>query len=107
MEAMDARQAYASSSIDKPTDTTGVTLLERLETDDTQLLLADDRVVVEEAIRELPERQQRILDLRFNEDMTQTEIAAQLGISQMHVSRLLSSALKSLEKSIGKEGETD
>jgi RNA polymerase sigma-B factor len=63
--------------------------------------------VVEEAIRELPDRQQRILDLRFNEDMTQTEIAAQLGISQMHVSRLLSSALKSLEKSIGKEGETD
>jgi RNA polymerase sigma-B factor len=106
MEAMDARQAYASSSIDKPTDTTGVTLLERLETDDTQLLLADDRVVVEEAIRELPERQQRILDLRFNEDMTQTEIAEQLGISQMHVSRLLASALKSLEKSIGKEGET-
>lgn len=106
MEAMDARQAYASSSIDKPTDATGVTLLERLETDDTHLLLADDRVVVEEAIRELPERQQRILDLRFNEDMTQTEIAEHLGISQMHVSRLLASALKSLEKSIGKEGES-
>jgi RNA polymerase sigma-B factor len=106
MEAMDARQAYASSSIDKPTDNTGVTLLERLETDDAQLLLADDRVVVEEAIRELPERQQRILDLRFNEDMTQTEIAEELGISQMHVSRLLASALKSLEKSIGKDGET-
>ena len=106
MEAMDARQAYASSSIDKPTDATGVTLLERLETDDTHLLLADDRVMVEEAIRELPERQQRILDLRFNEDMTQTEIAAHLGISQMHVSRLLAGALKSLEKSIGNEGES-
>jgi RNA polymerase sigma-B factor len=106
MEAMDARQAYASSSIDKPTDATGVTLLERLETDDTHLLLADDRVVVEEAIRELPERQQRILDLRFNEDMTQTEIAEHLGISQMHVSRLLASALKSLEKSIGYDGES-
>lgn len=106
MEAMDARQAYASSSIDKPTDTTGVTLLERLEADDTQLLLADDRVVVEEAIRELPERQQRILHLRFNEDMTQTEIADDLGISQMHVSRLLASALKSLEKSIGKDGKS-
>lgn len=105
MEAMDARQAYASSSIDKPTDTTGVTLLERLETDDVQLLLADDRVMVEEAISKLPERQQRILDLRFNEDMTQTEIAEELGISQMHVSRLLAGALKSLEKSIGKEGE--
>jgi RNA polymerase sigma-B factor len=106
IEAMDARQAYASSSIDKPAENTGVTLIERLEDDDVQLLLADDRVVVEEAVRELPERQQRILDLRFNEDMTQTEIAEELGISQMHVSRLLSSALKRLEKSIGKEEES-
>jgi RNA polymerase sigma-B factor len=105
IEAMDARQAYASSSIDRPTESTGVSLLERLETDDPQLQLADDRVVVEEAIRELPERQQRILDLRFNEDMTQTEIAAELGISQMHVSRLLASALDTLEKSIGKDEE--
>ncbi|HEX6286075.1 MAG TPA: sigma-70 family RNA polymerase sigma factor [Acidimicrobiia bacterium] len=107
VEALDARQAYASSSIDKPADNTGVTLLERLEDDDVQLLLADDRVVVGEAVSQLPERQQRILDLRFNEDLTQTEIAEELGISQMHVSRLLASALESLKKSIGKEGESD
>jgi RNA polymerase sigma-B factor len=106
LEAMDARQAYASSSIDKPAESTGVTLLERLEDDDMGLALADDRVVVEEAIKQLPDRQQRILDLRFNEDMTQTEIADQLGISQMHVSRLLASALKKLEKTIGEEGES-
>lgn len=105
-EAMDARQAYASSSIDKPAESTGVSLLERLENDDLQLLMADDRVVVEQAVSKLPERQQRILDLRFNEDMTQTEIADELGISQMHVSRLLASALKSLEKMIGKEEES-
>lgn len=105
LEAMDARHAYASSSIDKPAEATGVTLLERLEDDDVHLMLADDRVVVEEAIGELPERQQRILALRFNEDLTQTEIAEELGISQMHVSRLLASALESLKKSIGKDGE--
>lgn len=101
LEAVDARQAYASSSIDKPAENTGVSLLDRIEDDDTQLRLADDRIMVEEAIRALPERQQRIVDLRFNEDMTQTEIAEQLGISQMHVSRLLAGALKELEKSIG------
>lgn len=106
LEAMDARHAYASSSIDKPAESTGVTLLERLENDDTSLALADDRLVVEEAMKDLPERQQRILDLRFNEDMTQTEIAEVLGISQMHVSRLLASALKKLENTIGKEGES-
>lgn len=105
VEAIDARQAYASSSIDRPAETTGVSLLERLENDDVELLMADDRVVVEEAVKRLPERQQRILDLRFNEDMTQTEIAEELGISQMHVSRLLANALKSLEKSIGEEEE--
>lgn len=106
IEAMDARHAYASSSIDKPTEATGVTLVERLEDEDAHLQLADDRVVVEEAIRELPERQRRILGLRFNEDMTQTEIAEELGISQMHVSRLLASALKRMKKSIGKDGGT-
>lgn len=106
VEAMNARHAYASSSIDRPAESTGVTLLERLEDDDPGLLLADDRVVVEEAIKKLPERQQRILGLRFNEDMTQTEIASELGISQMHVSRLLSTALKTLGKSIGKEEES-
>ncbi len=106
IEAMDARQAYASSSIDKPAESTGLTLLERLVKDDLDLLMTDDRLVVEEAVKELPERQQRILDLRFNEDMTQTEIADQLGISQMHVSRLLASALKKLEKSIGRDTES-
>ncbi len=106
LEAVDARQAYASSSIDKPTEDTGVSLLDRIEDDDPQLRLADDRIMVEEAIRALPERQQRIVDLRFNEDMTQTEIAEELGISQMHVSRLLASALKTLEKSIGMDRES-
>lgn len=105
IEAMEVRQAYASSSIDKPGESTGVSILERLETADSDMLMADDRVVVEEAVKSLPERQRRILDLRFNEDMTQTEIAEELGISQMHVSRLLASALKSLEKTIGKSEE--
>lgn len=106
IEALDARNAYASSSMDEPTDNTGVTLLERLEEDDIRLLMADDRVVVQEAIKKLPERQQRILELRFNQDMTQSEIADEVGISQMHVSRLLSRAFYSLRESIGIDPET-
>jgi RNA polymerase sigma-B factor len=101
LEALDARQAYVSSSMDKPAESTGVTLLDRLEDDDLRLLMADDRVVVQRAMQELPERQQRILELRFNQDMTQSEIADEVGISQMHVSRLLSRALDTLKKSIG------
>lgn len=101
LEALEARQAYASSSMDKPADTTGVSLLERLEEDDARLLLTDDRLVVEEAIARLPERQQWILHLRFKEDLTQSEIAEEVGISQMHVSRLLTRALESLKNTIG------
>lgn len=100
IEALDARNAYVSSSMDKPAESTGLTLLERLEDDDIALLLADDRIVVEQAIQQLPERQQRILELRFNEDMTQSEIAEEIGISQMHVSRLLNRAFSSLRESI-------
>lgn len=100
LEAMDARNAYVSSSMDKPAESTGLTLLERLEDDDIRLLMADDRIVVEQAIEGLPKRQQRILELRFNQDMTQSEIAEEIGISQMHVSRLLNRALNSLRESI-------
>lgn len=107
-EAMEARQAYASSSMDKRSpDGSGVPLHDRLEDDDMHLFFADDRVVVEKAIMELPERQRKILHLRFNEDMTQSEIAEQVGISQMHVSRLLTSALEKLRESIGSEPDLD
>jgi RNA polymerase sigma-B factor len=77
-----------------------------MEDDDVRLLMADDRVMVEEAMAKLPERQQKILWLRFNDDLTQSEIADEIGISQMHVSRLLSRALSSLKKTIGNEAES-
>ncbi len=47
-------------------------------------------------VRNLPQREQRILYLRFVEDLTQSEIAEQIGLSQMHVSRLLRSSLAAL-----------
>lgn len=106
VEAMDARQAYVSNSIEKPAESTGITIRERLEEDDLRLLMTDDRIVVEEAVARLPERQQRILHLRFDEDKTQSEIADEIGISQMHVSRLLARALESLRSTIGEGAET-
>ena len=50
------------------------------------------------ALRDLPERERAILYLRFFEGLTQTEIAQQLGISQMHVSRLVSQSLDKLRR---------
>jgi RNA polymerase sigma-B factor len=104
-DAVEVRNAYVSSSIEKPIEGTDTTLRDQLDEDDPYLLFADDRVMVEEAMRELPERQQRILQLRFNEDMTQSEIADEIGISQMHVSRLLARALETLKETIGSHTE--
>jgi RNA polymerase sigma-B factor len=62
-------------------------------------------MVVNDLLATLPEREQTILRLRFFEGLTQTEIAARVGISQMHVSRLLSRSLDQLRK--GLEPEVD
>lgn len=102
-EALEARSAYMSSSIDHPDEGTGISIGDILEQEDLELLVADDRLVVEEAMRDLPERQKRILHLRFTEDMTQSEIANAVGVSQMHVSRLLSRALETLRKTIARD----
>jgi RNA polymerase sigma-B factor len=63
-----------------------------------------DRVVYRESVaprlRRLPERERRILYLRFFCDMTQTKIADRLGISQMHVSRLISRTCERLQREV-------
>ena len=56
----------------------------------------DNRESVKPLLAALPERERRILTMRFFSDMTQSQIAAELGISQMHVSRLLTQTLKKL-----------
>ncbi|REK12532.1 MAG: hypothetical protein DWQ40_11345 [Actinobacteria bacterium] len=99
-EARRAGRAYSSSSIEKPTERTGLTLLDRLEDDDLSEFNREDKIMITEAIKTLPVRQQQILRLRFEEDMTQTEIGDILGISQMHVSRLLSKAIDALREKL-------
>ena len=71
----------------------GRTLVTALGDIDPGLGLIEDRMAVVPLIAQLPDRERRILQLRFFHDMTQTEIAALTGISQMHVSRLLSRTL--------------
>lgn len=94
--ALEAGKAYTSGSIDRPSPETGLTLLERIEDPNHALWSIEDRLAMGDAIGRLPERQQQIIHLRFNEDMTQSEIAEILGISQMHVSRLLLAATEEL-----------
>ena len=99
-EARRAGKAYSASSIEKPTETTGMTLLDRLADEQISEFNPEERIMVTEAIKSLPDRQQHILMLRFEDDMTQSEIGEILGISQMHVSRLLRRAVDSLREKL-------
>jgi RNA polymerase sigma-B factor len=100
LEAMEVGGAYRSASLDaRPNDSgDALTLEARLGTLDSGFDLAEHRVLLERLLEELPDRERTIVRLRFFEDMTQTEIAQEVGISQMHVSRLLSRTLLQLRE---------
>lgn len=68
--------------------------------EDEQLTSTPDRVALRSALAELPERERRIVELRFYEGLTQSEIAAKVGTSQVHVSRLLRASLARLQESL-------
>jgi RNA polymerase sigma-B factor len=94
-EARQASLAFTASSLDAPlTDRQDAALLaDMLGEDDHAVEHAIDMAAVQAHLDELPEREQRALVLRFYGNLTQAEIGQRLGISQMHVSRLLTRAL--------------
>ncbi|HEX2039582.1 MAG TPA: SigB/SigF/SigG family RNA polymerase sigma factor [Acidimicrobiales bacterium] len=98
LEALEAGQAYRFASLDAPSpgDDDGDTLGAHMGEDDPELVDAEHRAALSPLISQLPPREQKILHYRFFEGMTQSEIAARLGISQMHVSRLLARSLAQL-----------
>jgi RNA polymerase sigma-B factor len=96
LEALEAVQAYTTSSLQAPLGEDGATAGDLLGADDPRLSISDEWMTLAPALQRLPERERRILFLRFFKDMTQTEIAEELGISQMHVSRLLTQTLAQL-----------
>ncbi|MHB1709974.1 MAG: SigB/SigF/SigG family RNA polymerase sigma factor [Acidimicrobiales bacterium] len=99
IEALEAGQGYRTASIDAPGDGNRA-IADRMATEDAAISLVDDLSEIAPALRSLPERSRKIIRLRFVEGMTQSEIARQVGISQMHVSRLLSESLAQLRKGI-------
>ena len=100
VEAIDAGSAYRSASLDagRGDDDESPGLLGQLGETDPELARAERRAALGPLISGLPEREQVMLYLRFYEGMTQSEIAKRLGISQMHVSRLLSRSLQQLRE---------
>ncbi|MGI8559180.1 MAG: SigB/SigF/SigG family RNA polymerase sigma factor [Solirubrobacteraceae bacterium] len=108
LAALQAAQAYDALSLDAPrpsSDGDSESYGESLGMDDARLAIVDDGVTVAGAIARLSERERRVLHLRFAEDLTQTEIAQRVGVSQMQVSRLLRRSLTQLREMVdGEDG---
>ncbi|MGH3682209.1 MAG: SigB/SigF/SigG family RNA polymerase sigma factor [Natronosporangium sp.] len=103
LQAVEAAQAYQSVSLSLPVgdgDGAGATLADLVGGDDPDLAAVENRAAVPAMIATLPEREQRILNLRFYHEMTQSQIASSTGVSQMHVSRLIKAALHRLRQEL-------
>jgi len=103
LDGLLALHAYSTRSLDersgsgsRPSEGTDITIGETLGAEDERYELVEADMAIAQASRKLPRRERHILHLRFVKDMTQSEIAAEVGISQMQVSRLLRTALVQL-----------
>ena len=103
LEGLEIAQAYNFTSLDAPIDSDdagSTSFADQLGSEDDQLLNLEYRAALAPEMAKLPERERRILYLRFFRGMTQSEIADRLGISQMHVSRLLNRTLMRLREAL-------
>jgi RNA polymerase sigma-B factor len=104
LEALESGRAYSSLSLssgggggdgDEDLDP-----LESIGTEEHQYEVSEDRAVLAPGFKALDERERKILQLRFFDGLTQSQIAQQVGISQMHVSRLIRRALEKIREEI-------
>jgi RNA polymerase sigma-B factor len=103
LEAIEAAQAHHAISIDAPQitdDSERLPIVERIGADDPAFETVEYGATIADALQTLSERDRMVLQLRFVEDMTQTQIAERVGVSQMHVSRILRSAVQRLREEV-------
>jgi RNA polymerase sigma-B factor len=98
LEGIDAQQAYRNTSLDELVAGADTPLTDTLGSLDKELEKVEYRETLTPLLDELPERERTILLLRFFGNMTQTQIADRVGVSQMHVSRLLAQTLTLLRE---------
>jgi RNA polymerase sigma-B factor len=103
-DALGALGAFDAISLDSPayhgSDAAGQTRGETVGAVDAHYELAEDRATLQEALKQIPSRDRRVLQMRFLEDRTQSDIADHIGVSQMQVSRILRRALERLRQAI-------
>jgi RNA polymerase sigma-B factor len=98
LEALEAAAVYTTSSLDAPRsdgDDCG-TLGDSLGCEERGFMRAEDRAMLERLLSVLTPRDREVLRLRFEEDLTQSEIGERIGVSQMHVSRIIRQAIAQL-----------
>jgi RNA polymerase sigma-B factor len=89
-EALSVQGWFAPTSLDAPLGDDGESSIgEMLTSTEDGFAAAEARTLLRPLLRELPERDRKILELRFGQDLNQAEIGAHLGVTQMHISRLL------------------
>lgn len=107
VEGLESSNAYSTLSLDATDDDSdgpGQSMLDAMGVDDEALEHVEIRESVKPLLENLPAREKKILLLRFFKNMTQSQIAEEIGVSQMHVSRLLSRTLEQLRQSLESEG---
>ena len=109
LEALQTAEAYDAVSLDAPMqgdDEPGASRLDGVGVADDRLALVDAQATIFGAAKRLPERERQILFLRFGQDLTQSEIANRVGVSQMQVSRLLRRSVQRLRELTDERGAT-
>jgi RNA polymerase sigma-B factor len=109
LEALESGRAYTSLSLSVGGgggDDDDLDPLESLGTEEHQYEVSEDRAVLAPGFKVLDERERKILQLRFFEGLTQSQIAQQVGISQMHVSRLIRRSLEKIRETIAEDEES-
>jgi RNA polymerase sigma-B factor len=108
LEALESGRAYSSVSLSTgggSEEDGELDPLESLGSIEHEYEVAEDRAVLAPGFQVLDERERKILHLRFFSGLTQSQIAAQIGISQMHVSRLIRRSLEKIREEIAEESE--
>jgi RNA polymerase sigma-B factor len=109
LEALESGRAYTSLSLSVGGgggDDDDLDPLESLGTEEHQYEVSEDRAVLAPGFKALDARERKILQLRFFDGLTQSQIAQQVGISQMHVSRLIRRSLEKIRETIAEDEES-
>jgi RNA polymerase sigma-B factor len=108
IDALESMNAYSTRSLQAPLDEDSEdSLAAKLGADEAGYAEVEDGTIVAAGLDALDERERQIVELRFFHEMTQSQIASEIGISQMHVSRLLRRALATMRgriEQVGRDG---